>query len=58
MGGRHLQSVIEEVKPDLLVVFLMQYFAFASRQMRGTPLPLVLCQRNDPAAKAEEWKGK
>lgn len=58
IGGTRLRNVLTELHPDLVVVFLVSHFSFVSREMRKSDIPLVLCHRNDPAAKLRELESK
>lgn len=53
-----LHNVLMDISAELIVVFLVSHFAFVGRSITGMDIPLMLCHRNDPAAKIEELIGK
>lgn len=53
-----LRHVLEEITADLIVVFMVSHFTFVSRAVANMDIPLLLCHRNDPAAKLEELSNK
>lgn len=53
-----LRDVLNDLTPDLAVVFLISHFTFVHRSMGDLHVPLVLCHRNDPVAKLEELAAK
>jgi glycosyltransferase involved in cell wall biosynthesis len=57
-GSIPLREVLEDVSADLVVVFLVSHFTFVSRAVTDMEIPLVLCHRNDPAAKLKELNNK
>lgn len=57
-GSIPLRNVLDDISAELIVVFLVSHFTFVSRAVAGMDIPLLLCHRNDPAAKLEELTNK
>ncbi len=53
-----LRAMVQESRPDVVIVFLVSNFAYVAKRLRGLEVPLVLCHRNDPAAKLQELRAK